>query len=69
MEMTMETKTFPAGTMAKCNRCNQRCPLPKECKGHAENVRAFRLETMCTLDCGHMDAHWVLVSDVKEIES
>lgn len=69
--MTTDTTTFPAGTIAKCNRCSAANPLPKDCTGHlsgthkgqnAEGIThhaVYRLETMCTLACGHMDAHWV----------
>lgn len=54
-----EPKTFPVGTIAKCNRCGQSHPLPKVCIGVQENASMYRLQTMATLDCGHMDAHWV----------
>ena len=61
----MNEQTFPAGTMAECNRCKQVNPLPKPCLGHLEapptksGFAVYRLGTMCLLGCGHMDAHWV----------
>jgi len=57
--------TFPAGTEAECNRCKAKGPLPKPCAGHFETYtrpskyQVYRLDTMCILPCGHMDAHWV----------
>jgi len=71
----MNTRTFPAGTIAKCNRCSNASSLPKDCEGHISNTwkgtntagkltfhTAYRLETMCTLECGHMDSHWIYTS-------
>lgn len=56
-----EQTTFPAGTQAQCNRCKMISTLPKPCQGHTETIggNVYRLDTMCVLDCGHMDAHWV----------
>ena len=62
-----EQTTFPAGTQAEFNRCKQFNPLPKPCLGHLEAPASefipsvYRLDTMCTLLCGHMDAHWVII--------
>lgn len=61
--------TFPAGTLAVCNRCDAVSPLPKPCEGSLESriaigpvAAVYRLHTMCVLpNCGHMDAHWVFV--------
>ena len=61
---THDEMVFPQGTLACCNRCNQISPLPKPCTGQRENAGAYRLQTMATLDCGHMDAHWVFVADL-----
>ncbi len=62
----MEQTTFTKGTTARCNRCGERHPLPKNCQGHYDHVWRgeytvviYRLDTMSTLDCGHMDAHWI----------
>lgn len=63
-----QQETFLTGTTAKCNRCGRYSPLPKSCTGHLESTttvngvvyRSYRLETMCALDCGHVDSHWVL---------
>jgi hypothetical protein len=59
-------KFFAAGTKAECNRCHAASLLPKECLAHIdsdnEHRTIYRLDTMCTLsNCGHMDAHWVIV--------
>ncbi len=70
-----DEQTFPAGTIAECNRCKQFSPLPKPCLGHLEAPTSeflsavYRLDTMCLLGCGHMDAHWVLVTPEKEASS
>lgn len=74
----MNTRTFPAGTVAKCNRCSIANPLPKVCEGHISNTwkgtntaggltfyTLYRLDTMCVLDCGHMDSHWVCTTQEK----
>lgn len=65
--MTDIIRNFEAGTVAKCNRCNKANPLPKRCAGQVESthngVTVYRLITMATLDCGHMDSHWVAVND------
>ena len=59
----MTQVTFTKGTQAKCNRCRQASPLPKDCQGHLDTTTSrswiYRLDTMCLLDCGHMDAHWI----------
>ena len=60
-----DTTTFPAGTQAECNRCKRLSPLPRACEGHLEmpptksGFAVYRLDTMCLLDCLHLDAHWV----------
>jgi hypothetical protein len=56
--------TFAAGTKARCNRnCAEPSPLPKAIRGIRENSNAYRLQKFCILDCGHMDCHWVFLSD------
>lgn len=57
-------RTFTSGTTATCNRCYAKSPLPKPCEGHYENARAYRLDTLCALACGHVDAHFVYLSDL-----
>ena len=63
-----EHRTFPTGTQAACNRCPAVNALPKDCTGHLSHLhnaadgKVYRLETMCTLACGHMDAHWIILS-------
>ena len=60
--------TFPEGTRARCNRnCAGTYPLPRETEGFRENSNAYRLQGMCILECGHMDAHWVFLSDNPEL--
>ena len=62
----MNTRTFPAGTPARCNRnCPDTYPLPREAVGLPENDHCWRLQDMMALDCGHMDAHWVFVKDLE----
>lgn len=63
-----DDRVFPAGTWAECNRCGKLSRLPKDCAGHRETMPGsiFRLDTMCLLDCGHMDAHWVNANQPKE---
>ena len=62
-----EQVVFPAGTQAACNRCQAVNALPKNCTGHLSHLskndgaQVYRLDTMSTLLCGHMDAHWVIV--------
>jgi len=63
----MDERTFPKGTPTRCNRCNAVSPFPKaEGLAVRENSRAWRLQTMAVLDCGHMDAHWVYESDLSK---
>lgn len=62
--MPATPRTFKTGTTATCNRCHAKSPLPKDCEGRYENARAYRLDTLCTLPCGHMDAHFVYLSDL-----
>jgi hypothetical protein len=64
--MPTEMRVFPAGTMARCNRCTTASAMPKESAGIRENERSFRLQTMMVLGCGHVDAHWVYVVDVDK---
>ena len=61
-------KTFTAGTTARCNRCDAPSPLPKDVEGMRENRKAYRLRGFATLGCGHMDCHWVFISDNPELE-
>ena len=60
-----EERTFPQGTPTRCNRCDRVSPFPKaEAKAVRENSRAWRLQTFATLDCGHMDCHWIFDYDL-----
>jgi hypothetical protein len=61
--------TITRGTTVRCNRCNTASPFPKsESRAIRENNKAYRLQKMATLDCGHMDAHWVFVADNPEVD-
>ena len=56
--------TITKGSIARCNRCNTTSPFPKpESRAIRENSNAYRLQKMAVLDCGHMDAHWIFLSD------
>ena len=59
----MKSQTFAKGTPARCNRCDQQSPLPKNVDGSRENGKAWRLQGFATLECGHMDCHWVYDAD------
>lgn len=61
----METeKTFEAGTIARCNRCDTKFRLPFPKKGQRENSKVWRLQEFATSpECGHMDCHWVFDCD------
>ena len=62
----MDERTFPKGTPTRCNRCNAMSPFPKaEARAVRENSKAWRLQTFATLDCGHMDAHWIFNCDLE----
>lgn len=64
---TPATATFAAGTIARCNRCNEKSPLPREIAAQHDSVDAYRLREMCTLEaCGHMDGHWVFLRDNRQ---
>ena len=56
-----QTQTFAKGTIAMCNRCGAKSALPKDCQAVPSDKagRVWRLTTMSTLACGHMDSHWV----------
>ena len=58
-----DERTFDTDTPAECNRCGKVSPLPKPCQGHQESRdgNVYRLDAMCVLSCGHMDAHWVVL--------
>jgi len=62
-------QTFNIGTIARCNRCNGKHPLPKVCEAILESQNAtrkvYRLTTMATLNCGHMDSHWIYSDDQR----
>jgi hypothetical protein len=61
----IETRTFERGTPTRCNVCDEVSPFPKaRGKAMRENSRAWRLQTMAVLECGHMDAHWVYDQDL-----
>ena len=62
----MDERTFPKGTPTCCNRCNEVSPFPKaEARAVRENSKTWRLQTFATLNCGHMDTHWVFEIDLK----
>lgn len=62
----MDEKTFPRGTPTRCNRCGETSPFPKKlADAHRENDRVWRLQTFATLECGHMDCHWVFNADLN----
>lgn len=63
----MQTITFGPGTPARCNRCDARSPLPKAVNAVRENSAAYRIQDFATLDCGHMDCHWVYAADLPTI--
>jgi len=67
-ERTMDERTFPKGTPTRCNRCGEVSPFPKSSGAEAvrENGKCWRLQTMATLNCGHMDAHWVFDADLDD---
>lgn len=61
----METRIFTRGTPTHCNRCDQVSPLPKrEVEAVRENAKVWRLQGFATLECGHMDCHWVHDADL-----
>ncbi len=64
----MKEREFPAGAVARCNRCDQRFSLPRTCKAVLEHEVVWRLQDMCTLACGHMDAYWVYDADNQSEE-
>lgn len=59
---------FETGTGARCNRCDAKAPLPKTIRGTRENSKTYRLQGFAILDCGHMDMHWVFVSDNPDVD-
>ena len=60
--------TITQGMIVRCNRCNAASPFPKsESLAIRENSQAYRVQKMATLNCGHMDAHWVFISDHPEL--
>ena len=63
----MDERTVTRGTPTRCNRCNEIHPFPKtEPRAVRENSKAWRLQSFATLDCGHMDCHWVFDADLDE---
>jgi len=57
--------TYPATTPARCNRCDQKFPLPKDVQGEDVQRVAMRLQGFCTCPhCGRMDTHWIYTSDL-----
>ena len=58
-----DERAFGAGTLARCNRCQEKHPLPKLVRAVRENRSAYRIQDFARLDCGHMDCHWVFLSD------
>ena len=61
---------FPVGTLARCNRnCEGTFPLPKSIEGIRENSNAYRLRDFCFSHCGHLDCHWVFLSDNPDLQA
>lgn len=58
-----ETKQFPTGTLAHCNRCDAAGHTDRPSEGKRENAGAYRLQGFTRLECGHSDCHWVYVAD------
>ncbi len=57
----------PAGTSARCNRCNAPFVLAEEIKASvARESRVGRMLDMVTAPCGHRDCHWVLFKEVTK---
>mgnify|MGYP001617291202 CR=1 FL=1 len=56
--------TVKRGDVVHCNRCEAAGTWPKdETTATANNDNAYRIEQMAFLDCGHMDSHWLYLSD------
>ena len=64
----MDVITFGTKIYARCNRCNGKSLLPKEVEGMKENSKVYRLRGFAILDCGHLDCHWVFISDNPELK-
>jgi hypothetical protein len=59
---------FEYGSKARCNRCNTLSEIGKDIRGTRENSKCYRLQGFTILACGHMDCHWVFVSDNPDID-
>ena len=57
--------TYPAGTTARCNRCQSKFELSRDRQGFEFNGQAAaRLTDFETCQkCGCMDCHWIYASD------
>lgn len=63
----MDTRIFPEETPTRCNRdCQGTYPLPESVRGIKENAKVYRLQSLVKLDCGHLDCHWIYLSDLPE---
>ena len=61
-------RVFAAGTVARCNRCDQPASLPRDIRGEDQDGSGciWRLKEMCTLACGHTGSHWVYVAKANK---
>ena len=54
----------PAGTPARCNRCNAAFVTTEEIKVNiTKGSRVGRMLDMVTAPCGHRDCHWVIFKE------
>jgi len=47
--------------------CPGTYPLPRDLRARGERG-VYRLQEMCVLGCGHMDAHWVYECDERRTD-
>ncbi len=64
----MPETTYPAGTPARCNRCDQPFALAACAQGHPFHTEpAARLIGFSSCPhCGQTDAHWVYAADLGQ---
>mgnify|MGYP001591940452 CR=1 FL=1 len=59
---------YRKGTIARCNECNEKFELSKDCRGYEfgkdSTVRINDFDT-CP-KCGRFDCHWIFKIDIKE---
>jgi hypothetical protein len=60
--------TYTAGTVARCNKCQEKFELLKDRSGYEFNGQAAaRLTDFATCPkCGCMDCHWVYSADEQK---